>query len=70
MDYEVVYSAAMERQGRGLSLSAYHGASTLASLRYRDTLNAGDVAYLYRTLERTSPTLRDRLRHRFRSTVK
>lgn len=46
MDYEVVYSAALERQGLGMTLSGARGPSTLVAFATVDSFTYGDIKAL------------------------
>lgn len=48
MEYQVVYSAALERQRLGLTLSSYQGPSTLAAFGAEDSLHNCDVEDMYK----------------------
>lgn len=54
-DYEVVYSAALERQGLGLSLSTYRGNSTLTAFAAEDSLHFGDINDAYKRAQAVRP---------------
>jgi len=50
VNYEVVYSAALERQGLGMTLSGVVSGSSLLAFANIDTLETGDASELRRSL--------------------
>ena len=58
MDYEVVYSAALERQGLGMVLSGARGNSTLLAFAAEDSLHHSEVTALYKKAQRTRLPIR------------
>lgn len=67
--YEVVYSAALERQGLCMSLSQVAGPSSLVAFDALDTLAHGDARELTRALRNYDPQFwgANKRRHGFRS---
>jgi hypothetical protein len=62
MEYEVVYSAALERQGRGITLSGHRGASTLTAWSSVATWDHGESFALFKQLRKYDPSVRQPVR--------